>query len=134
GYGSPGLPQGIELTSHHHAALRQREGYPLKGALGRMFREDAPEAYKRAVDAPEVLVLRGTLKDSAATGYLRDTLGVIAGLLDIGGVAVLDPQILGLFDADDWRQRYLVKDGAPIRNHLLILRDDEEAHGWHWVH
>ena len=98
GYGSPGLPQGIELTSHHHAALRQWEGYPLKGALGRMFREDAPEAYKRAVDAPEVLVLRGTLKDSADTGYLRDTLGVIAGLLDIGGVAVLDPQILGLLD------------------------------------
>lgn len=134
GYGSPGLPQGIELTSHHHAALRQWEGYPLKGALGRMFREDAPEAYKHAVDAPEVLVLRGTLKDSADTGYLRDTLGVIAGLLDIGGVAVLDPQILGLFDAGDWRQRYLVKDGAPIRNHLLILRDDEEAQGRHWVH
>lgn len=134
GYGSPGLPRGIDLASHHHAALRQWEGYPLKGALGRMFREDAPEAYKRALDAPEVLVVRGTLPDSADTGYLRDTLGVIAGLLDIGGVAVLDPQILGLFDAGTWRRRYLVKDGAPIRHHLLILCDDEDAPGRHWIH
>jgi hypothetical protein len=134
GYGSPGLPKGVELTSHHHAALRQWEGYPLRGALGRMFKADAPEAYQRALDAPEVLVLRGTLDDSADTGYLRDTLGVLAGLLDIGGTAILDPQILSLFDAAGWRRQYLVKDGAPLRNHVLILRDDGDAPGRHWIH
>ena len=134
GYGSPGLPQGVELTSHHHAALRQWDGYPLKGALGKLFKDDAPQAYKRALDAPEVLVLRRTLKDSADTGYLRDTLGVLAGLLDIGGVAILDPQMLTLFDAEGWRRHYLVKDGAPVRHHVLILRDDEQTPGRHWIH
>ena len=133
GYGSAGLPRGVELTSHHHAALRQWEGYPLKGELGRMFKDDAPEAYRLAVDAPEVLVVRGTLADVGDTGYLRDTLGVLAGLLDIGGTAILDPQILTLFDAADWRRQYLVKGGAPIRNHLLILCDDEGP-GRHWIH
>ncbi len=133
-YGSPGLPVGVESVSHYHQALRQWDGYPLKGALGRMFKEDAPEAYKLALDAPEVIVVRGTLKDSQATGYLRDTLGVLAGLLDIGGTAILDPQILSLMDASAWRAKYLIRDGAPIRNHLLILCDDEPGSDRSWIH
>ncbi len=59
---------------------------------------------------------------------------MLAGLLDIGGVAILDPQILSLFDADEWRRRYLIKDGAPLRNHLLILRDEEEGSDRLWIH
>ncbi len=133
-YGSPGLPQGITATNHHHHDLRAWEGYPLKGAMGRMFREDAPQASQLAVDAPEVMVVRGTLKDSPATGYLRDTLGVLAGMLDIGGVAILDPQTLALLDADAWRRKYLVPDGAPIRSHLLILRDAEAEAEHSWIH
>ncbi|MEP6897226.1 MAG: hypothetical protein ABI870_01735 [Rhodanobacter sp.] len=133
-YGSPGLPPEITSTSHYHAALRQWEGYPLKGPMGRMFKADAPEAYQRALDAPEVMVVRGTLKDSQSTGYLRDTLGVLAGMLDIGGVAILDPQVLSLLDVDAWRRRYLVRDGAPIRNHLLILRDGESEPDRSWIH
>jgi hypothetical protein len=134
-YGSPGLPAGVESTSHHQQALRQWEGYPLKGATGRMFKEDSPDAYKLALEAPEVLVVRGTLKDRKDTGYLRDTLGVLAGMLDIGGVAILDPQTLSLLSAAEWRRKYLIRDGAPIRNHLLILRDDEASNAGHaWIH
>lgn len=132
-YGSDGLPHGIEATNHHHSALRQWEGYPLKGELGRMFKEDAPDAYRAAIDAPQVMVLRGRIADQRDVGYLRDTLGVIAGLLDIGGTAVLDPQIVSLFDADAWRRHYLVRDGAPIRNHLLILRNGEDDGEGSWV-
>jgi hypothetical protein len=133
-YGSDGLPEEVELSSHHHSALREWEGYPLKGALGELFQNDAPEAFEKAMAAPQVLVLRGRFKDSADTGYLRDTFGVIAGLLDIGGVAVLDPQILTLFSADEWRKRYLIKDGAPLRHHVLILRDEEEDSDRLWIH
>jgi hypothetical protein len=133
-YGSDGLPEEVELTSHYHSALRDWEGYPLKGPLGELFKSDAPEAFEKAKAAPQVLVLRGRFKDSADTGYLRDTFGVLAGLLDIGGVAILDPQILSLFTADEWRRRYLIKDGAPLRNHVLILRDEEEDSDRVWIH
>jgi hypothetical protein len=133
-YGSPGLPKGLEATNHHHGALRQWEGYPLRDGMGKMFKEDAPEAYRCAFDAPQVMVVRGKLPDSPDTGYMRDTLGVLAGLLDIGGTAILDPQILTLRDADSWRRQYLVRDGAPIRNHLLILRDGEAEAGYSWIH
>lgn len=132
-YGSDGLPEEVQLTSHHHHVLRDWEGYPLKGPLGELFKNDAPEAFEQAMAAPQVLVLHGRFKDQADTGYLRDIFGVLAGLLDIGGVAILDPQILTLFDATEWRDRYLVKDGAPLRNHVLILRDEDEA-GRYWIH
>lgn len=124
-YGSPGLPAGVTLKRFHNLELRKWEGYPLAGTLGELLREDDAAVFERARIAPEVLVLRGELADPASLDYLRDTLGVVAALLDIGGRAVIDPQIMGLFDADAWRARYLVESGAPPRNHVLIVCSDE---------
>lgn len=121
-YGSPGLPAGVELKRFQNLALRKWDGYPLAGALGDLLRDDAPEIFEAARTAPDVLVVRGELADGATLDYLRDTLGVLAALLDIGGSAVLDPQIFALFDAPAWRERYLVRDGAPPRSHVLITR------------
>lgn len=125
-YASLGLPDGVELQRFGHTALRGWEGYPLKGALGDLLKEDAPAAFDQACAAPDVLVVRGELADRDSLDYLRDTLGVLAGLLDVGGVAILDPQILTLFDAAAWRRHYLVPGGAPPRNHVLILRNEDE--------
>lgn len=127
-YGSDGLPAGIELQRFEHNALRTWDGYPLKGALGDLLKEDAPAAFDLARAAPDVLVVRGELPDPDKLDYLRDTLGVLAALLDIGGTAILDPQILTLFDAAAWRRHYLIAGGAPPRHHALILRNaDDEA-------
>ncbi|MFC5436550.1 hypothetical protein ACFPME_08275 [Rhodanobacter umsongensis] len=133
-YGSPGLPAGVEIQRFQNAVLRQWEGYPLNGALGALLKEDASGTYEQARIAPEVLVVRGVLKDGASLDYLRDTMGVLAGMLDVGGTAILDPQILTLFTAEQWRRHYLVKDGAPPRNHVLILCSGEEAADRSWVH
>lgn len=133
-YGSPGLPAGVEIQRFQNAVLRRWEGYPLHGALGGILKEDAPEAYDQARLAPDVLVVRGNVKDEATLDYLRDTLGVLAGMLDVGGTAVLDPQILTLFDAAHWRRHYLVKDGAPPRHHVLILHSADEASDRAWIH
>lgn len=130
-YASAGLPEGIELQRFEHNALRGWEGYPLKGALGELLKEDAPASFDLARAAPEVLVVRGELADPASLDYLRDTLGVLAALLDIGGSAILDPQILTLFDAATWRGHYLIPGGAPPRHHALILCNADEEHGFH---
>lgn len=125
-YASRGLPDGMGLQRFGHNALRGWEGYPLKGALGELLKEDVPDAFDRARAAPDVLVVRGELADRDSLDYLRDTMGVLAGLLDVGGAAILDPQILTLFDAEAWRQHYLVPGGAPPRNHVLILRNPDD--------
>jgi hypothetical protein len=128
-YDSNGLPEGVELQRFQNAVLRRWEGYPLAGALGDLLKEDAPAIHEQARIAPEVLVVRGRVPDGDSLDYLRDTLGVLAGLLDVGGTVVLDPQILTLFDAEGWRRRYLVGGGAPPRHHVLILRHAEDAAG-----
>jgi len=133
-YDSPGLPAGVDIQRFQNLALRQWEGYPLKGALGEILQEESPATFEQARTAPDVLVVRGKISDRDTLDYLRDTLGVLAALLDIGGSSILDPQILSLFSDHEWRQRYLVKGGAPPRNHLLVLRSAEGAAGRSWIH
>lgn len=131
-YASRGLPEGMEMHRYPNETLARWEGYPLRGALGDVLRHDAAEAFETARSAPEVIRISGQIEDSASLDYLRDTLGVIAALLDVGGEVVVDPQILSLFDEAGWRRRYLVKGGAPPRNHVVILAHDEDD-GKVWV-
>lgn len=125
-YGSPGLPAGVTLERFQNLALRRWDGYPLKGALGELLKEDEPHIFEQARIAPDVLVVRGQLADSDNLDYLRDTLGVLAALLDVGGTSVLDPQILTLFGAARWRAHYLIENGAPPRHHVLIVRTADD--------
>lgn len=129
--GSNGLPQGVEMQRIPKATLAHWEGHPLRGALGEILREGNPAAFAAARKAPECLVLRGELADADSLAYLRDTLGVVAALLETGGVAVVDPQILEIFSGDDWRQRYAGDAISTPRNHVLILcQDDERGDAW----
>jgi hypothetical protein len=132
-YGSPGLPEGIEMQRMQNSVLARWEGYPLAGALGELLAEDNPEAFKVAKDAPHVMVIRGRFPDRDDLGYLRDTLGVVAALTDVGGKVVVDPQILSLFSAEAWRDHYLIQGGAPTRHHVLILCSPEETKGRSWI-
>ena len=131
-YGSTGLPEGIEMHRFDKNTLAHWEGHPLRGTLGELLREDDPPTFKAARAAPECIMLRGELDDPVTLDYLRDTLGVLAALLDVGGVAVVDPQILSLFAPRAWGERYLIQDGAPPRAHALILCHDEDD-GSAWV-
>ena len=127
------VAQGVELFRHPHEALKTWAGYPLAGALGDVLSQDNPPTFEEAQATREVLSVRGRISDPDSLDYLRDSIGVLAGLLDLGGVAIIDPQMLSLFDAAQWRQRYVVTGGAPPRQHVLILVNPDED-GGQWVH
>ncbi|MGH8184254.1 MAG: hypothetical protein ACREPH_11415 [Rhodanobacteraceae bacterium] len=131
-HASAGLPPAVEMRRIPRAMLAHWEGHPLRGALGDILREGNPEAFEAARKAPECLMLRGELPDSDSLAYLRDTLGVVAALLDAGGVAVVDPQMLEIFSAEDWRRRYADAVISASRNHVLILCQDD-AGGGAWI-
>lgn len=130
-HGSAGLPQGAEMRRIPKAQLGHWEGDPLRGALGEILREGNPAAFDVARKAPECLLLRAELADADSLEYLRDTLGIVAALLDAGGVAVVDPQILELFPADAWRARFAGETLSQPRNHALVLcHDDANGNAW----
>lgn len=130
-HGGAGLPQGVQMGRIPRGMLAHWEGHPLRGALGEVLRESDPDAFEAARKAPECLMLRGELPDAESLGYLRDTLGVVSALLDVGGIAVVDPQILEVFSADAWRKRYAEAARSEPRNHVLVLcHDDAEGNGW----
>jgi len=131
-HGSQGLPPGVEMRRIPKAALAHWDGHPLRGALGEILREGNPAAFEAARKAPECVMLRGELADADSLAYLRDTLGVVAALLDAGGVAVVDPQILEIFTADEWRARYAGAEISAARGHVLILCHDD-ANGGAWI-
>lgn len=126
-HGSRGLPQGVEMRRIQKAMLAHWDGHPLHGALGGILREGNPGAFEAARKAPECLLLRGELPDADSLDYLCDTLGVVAALLDAGGVAVVDPQILEMFSAADWWARYAGPVCTEPRRHVAILCNDDGA-------
>lgn len=130
-HGSDGLPQGMEMRRIPKAMLAHWDGHPLRGALGGVLRDGNPKAFEVARAAPECLMLRGELPDSDSLVYLRDALGIVAALLDAGGIAVVDPQILEIFTADEWRARYADADRSAPRSHVAILcQDDDAGNAW----
>ena len=131
-HGSNGLPQGVEILRIPKDRLAHWGGHPLRGSLGEILREGNPGAFDAARKAPECLMLRGELADADSLAYLRDTLGVVAALLDVGGAAVVDPQILEMFSADDWRARYDSAALAAPRSHVLVLCQDDTG-GTAWI-
>lgn len=131
-HGGHGLPQGVEILRIPKDRLAHWEGHPLRGAIGEILREGNPGAFELARKAPECLMLHGELADADSLAYLRDTLGVLAALLEVGGVAVVDPQILEMLSADGWRARYTADTIAASRSHVLVLCQDD-AGGDAWI-
>lgn len=130
-HGSAGLPQGIEILRIPKDRLAHWDGHPLRGTLGEILREGNPAAFDSARRASECLMLRGELPDADSLAYLGDTLGVVAALLDAGGVAVVDPQILAIFSAAGWRARLGGDALSAPRCHVLITcHDDADGRAW----
>lgn len=130
-YRTRGTPEGIQVVRYPNRELARWDGYPLAGMLGRvLYEEDAP-LFERAKRAGECTMLRGSIADPRDLDGLRDLVGTITALAEGGGVAVVDPQILSMFDAAAWRQRYFEADRFVARDHVLVLASDESGHAGH---
>ncbi|HEU4662960.1 MAG TPA: hypothetical protein VFS55_02895 [Dokdonella sp.] len=134
-YRTRGTPAGIDVVRYVNRELARWEGYPLAGTLGRLLRDEDAHLFERARRARDCTMLRGSMRDPADLDGLRDLVGTITALTEGGGVAVVDPQILSMFDSAEWRRRYFADDAFHLRDHVLILCSDDERHpGRYWIH
>ncbi|MEO5627077.1 MAG: hypothetical protein ABIQ70_13805 [Dokdonella sp.] len=134
-YRTRGTPPGIEVVRYVNRELAKWDGYPLAGALGRLLWDESARLFERAKSARECVMLRGALSDPADLDTLRDLVGTITALGDLGGVAVIDPQTLSMFDSAEWRERFFAEEAFTAREHALILcNEDDHAQGRLHVH
>lgn len=134
-YRTRGTPPGIEVVRYVNRELAKWDGYPLAGALGRLLWDENAQLFERAKKSGECVMLRGALADPSDLDALRDLVGTIAALGDLGGVAVIDPQTLSMFDTGEWRERFFTDEAFSARDHVLILcNEDDQANGRLHVH
>lgn len=134
-YRTRGTPAGVEVIRYVNRELAKWDGYPLAGTLGRVLWDENARLFEQARQAGECVMLRGAIPDPSDLDALRDLVGTITALTDRGAAAVVDPQILSMFDAAEWRRRYFADDVFGSREHVLILSSEDERHaGRHWVH
>jgi hypothetical protein len=124
-YRTRGTPAGIEVVRYVNRELAKWNGYPLAGTLGQLLWDEDARLFERARRARECVMLRGSLADPPDLGYLRDLVGTIAALTDLGAAAVVDPQTLSMFEAAEWRRRFFANDAFSARDHVLILCDED---------
>ncbi len=134
-YRTRGAPAGIDVMRYAHASFRAWDGYPLGGTMGTLFESEKPVLFARAGATRDCLMLRGEVADPEDLDGLRDLVGTITALVDLGGAAVVDPQMLSLFDPAEWRTRFFTSDEFVARNHVAILEsEDDSAFNRRWIH
>jgi hypothetical protein len=122
-YRTAGIPRGLNVRRV------EREKYPdfpfSTGPLGGLLQAKQPALFASVKRSDECIIIQGSIPDPADLNYLRDTVGVILFFLEHGGVAVLDPQQLKLFDADRWRKELFEPQPPQLHRHVAILVSDE---------
>lgn len=123
-YLTRGTPAGVDVVRYVNRELAKWDGYPLAGALGKLLWEEDARLFERATRAGECVMLRGEIADPPDLDPLRDLVGTISALVDLGGIAVVDPQTLSMFGADAWHARH-ARDAFNSRDHVLILCSED---------
>ncbi|MBY0461447.1 MAG: hypothetical protein K2V38_29370, partial [Gemmataceae bacterium] len=119
-----------QITRDAHAPAFERH---QSNPFWEHIRRDAPAAIEEAERAPQAIELRGAVSDPDTLDYFRDAVGVLAWLLDCGGVSIYDPQRVWLWSADEWREEVFAPGSPQPHLHTVILVS-EDGPGRTWMH
>ncbi|HEX9995819.1 MAG TPA: hypothetical protein VGB45_01640 [Abditibacterium sp.] len=120
---SSGPPEGVEVR------LKDNDFSRWDGPMRELLRESNPDAARTIESAPQVMEIRGEVRDPASLDYLRDVLGLVSALLDHGGIGVVEPQTLQLYPSTIWRETFW--SGAfDAASHAAILLSMENDRVW----
>jgi hypothetical protein len=132
-YRTSGMPVWLELM--HYDRDKQPEvitGYQ-SGKVWGLLKRDTPITAAEAEAAPQCVALRAEVKDPPTLDYFRDTIGIVAWLLDAGGLSVYDPQMLWLWSGDEWREEAF-NTGEPNPDRHTVILTSPEGDGTTWYH
>lgn len=127
-HNSNGLPASLE------SRLMDADLGVWNGVAGELLRESNEQAWDLAQNAPHKIQIRGEVSDPDSLDFLRDTIGVVAALLENGGAAVFDPQILSAWTAPQWREKFFEDAFEPTNHAVILVSPDENQSGKLWLH
>jgi hypothetical protein len=132
-YRTAGVPPWLELVSYDRAKQPDVFADYQSDKMWELLKRDATILAAEAEQAPHCVALRGEPADPPTLDYFRDTVGIVTWLLDAGGLAVYDPQMLWLWGADEWREEVFEPNAPNPDRHTAILVSPEDA-GTSWYH
>jgi len=132
-YRTSGLPDWLELVNYKRTEQSEVFAGYQSGPMWKLLKRDAPILARDVEQAPQCIAIRGEPADPPTLDYFRDTIGIVTWLLDAGGRAVYDPQMLWLWGADEWREEVFEPYAPKPDRHTTILVSPEEG-GTSWYH
>ena len=132
-YQTSGMPDWLEMMHYDRANHADVIAGYQSGPMWEMFRRDSPLTAAEAEAAPQCVALRAEVLDPPTLDYFRDVIGVVAWLLDVGGISVYDPQMLWLWSGDEWKEEAFEAGEAHPDRHTTIIVSPEDG-GTSWYH
>ncbi len=130
-YRTRGMPAGVEMRKLSRA---ERADFPFTdGVFAEAVGKTKPGLLRQVQTVPECLVVQGEVADPPDLKYLRDVVGIVTFALDHGGVAVIDPQQIKLYEPARWKEEIFEPQPPRLSKHAVILLSDEPD-GTRWFH
>lgn len=133
-YRSTGIPDGIKVMQYS----RPKDQYVFETFTRGVFAGFLSEHLdlQRAVnESPQCIVVKGTVTDPTTLDYFRDVVGLITFLIDHGGVAVADTQILRWWTPENWRRDiFEPAKPEPGRHVVILISEEDEGDYTVWMH
>ncbi len=132
-YRCTGVPPGVDFLRYGRTGPSEAVEAFRQGLLWDQLKAEQPALAEQVAAAPECAVIRGTVKDPADLRYLREVFGLLACLVDQGGLAVFDPLALRWWTPERWRAEAFEPDAPAPARHVSIL-GTEGPDGTTWLH
>jgi hypothetical protein len=126
------MPDWIEILSYDQTKNPEVFQQYQSGPIWEKLSLDTPLTANEAERAPQCIGVRGEPADPPTLDYFRDTIGIVKWLLDVGGAAVYDPQMLWLWSADEWgEEAFEPNEPCPDRHTAILLSEEDDGSVWY---
>jgi hypothetical protein len=127
------VPDRISVMRYGPAEKPEVVGSFRQGYAWEELRRENPDLAKAILAEEHCVIVRGWVSDPPSLDYFRNVIGLLTFLLDQGGAAIYDPQILTWWSPAEWQNRVFAP-AAPVPRAHVVTLFSAEADGTRWFH